>query len=116
MFAAASTDTTRAPPYAEMLHQGPPPPYAVYKPRRRSQSQPPPTSLLDKAGEDAEPVEEVPKGPPGLKDKLLMSANLVLTTLDDSTRRVFDVTTDRFGAVMGHKCVLTHHPYPAMSV
>lgn len=43
-----------------------------------------------------------------MKDKLLMSANLLLTTVDDSARRVFEVGSDRLGAVMGHKCVVEH--------
>ena len=50
-----------------------------------------------------EVIDETPKGPPGIKDKLLMSANLLVATIDDSARRVFEVGTDRLGAVVGHK-------------
>lgn len=38
-------------------------------------------------------------------EKVVMSANLVLTTIDDSARRMFEVSNDRLGAVVGHKCV-----------
>ena len=38
-------------------------------------------------------------------EKVVISANLVLTTIDDSARRMFEVSNDRLGAVVGHKCV-----------
>ena len=52
---------------------------------------------------EVEVADEGPRGPPKMKDKLLMSANLLITTVDDSARRVFEVGTDRLGAVVGHK-------------
>ena len=35
--------------------------------------------------------------------RLILSADLILATLDHSTRQVLDTSTERFGAVMGHK-------------
>ncbi|KAF7441158.1 hypothetical protein PC9H_001507 [Pleurotus ostreatus] len=35
--------------------------------------------------------------------RLILSADLILATLDHSTRQVLDTGTERFGAVMGHK-------------
>lgn len=98
--APASTSTT--PPPDGSSPQGPPPPYAVYKPKRRPQA---PSRVPSEKGTcpGSEAVDNTPKGPPGFKDKLLMSANLLLTTVDDSARRVFEVGTDRLGAVVGHK-------------
>lgn len=83
-----------------------PPAYAVYTPKRKhsaTNSTSSKTSVnLD--NEDRESEEESgEKKQVGTKDKLLLSADLVLTTLDDSARRVFDVTADRLGAVVGHK-------------
>lgn len=37
------------------------------------------------------------------KDRLLLSANLVLTTVDDSARRVWDASSAQLEAVVGHK-------------
>ncbi|KIP10277.1 hypothetical protein PHLGIDRAFT_33952 [Phlebiopsis gigantea 11061_1 CR5-6] len=81
------------PPYMTSP-QGTPLPYAVYTPRHRPQ--------LPRVQVNTE-AEEGPRGPPKMKDKLFMSANLLITTVDDSARRVFDVGTDRLGAVVGHK-------------
>lgn len=39
------------------------------------------------------------------REKLALSANLVLATIDDSTRRVFDVGSARLGEAVGHKYV-----------
>ena len=39
------------------------------------------------------------------KHRLLLSADLILSTLDHSTRQILDVGTDRLGAVVGHKYV-----------
>lgn len=72
-----------------------PPPYSVYAPKRKPQL--PPRVQPENDADDA------PRGPPGVTLRLLMSANLLLTTVDDSARRVFEVSTDRLGAVVGHK-------------
>ncbi|GJE87993.1 Senescence domain-containing protein [Phanerochaete sordida] len=92
------------PPNVSPQLQGPPPAYVVYTPRRRPQ-QPRVQSVQaapeSEKADEAEP--EPPRGPPGIKDKLLMSANLIITTVDDSARRMFEVSTDRIGAVVGHK-------------
>lgn len=37
------------------------------------------------------------------KDKLLLSANLILSTVDDSIKRTFDVGSERVSAVVAHK-------------
>ncbi|KAI0093740.1 senescence-associated protein-domain-containing protein [Irpex rosettiformis] len=94
----AKPDTPPIPlysPTAPLYESGPPPPYAVYTPKPRRPPPPPPS--VEK--------EEEPSEPKPLKtlDKVLISANLVLTTIDDSARRMFEVSNDRLGAVVGHK-------------
>ncbi|KAJ3514180.1 hypothetical protein NLJ89_g2519 [Agrocybe chaxingu] len=37
------------------------------------------------------------------KDRLLISADLILSTIDDSTRRLLDTGTEQLGRVVGHK-------------
>lgn len=88
--------------------QGPPPPYAVYTPKHRPQL--PPRASSEKMSGSSEDKAAEPQGPEEKKplrtiDKVLMSANLVLTTVDDSARRMFEVGSDRIGAVVGHKYV-----------
>ena len=100
---STSTDTapqnSGGPPPYVTNPQGTPPSYAVYTPKPR-----PHISRVQTESEaEPEVVEAAPKGPPKMKDKLLMSANLLITTVDDSARRIFEVGTDRLGAVVGHK-------------
>ncbi|KAI0781426.1 hypothetical protein BD413DRAFT_505234 [Trametes elegans] len=90
--------------------RGPPPPLP---PRSRSKS---PLSTEDKPSPVAQassptpgtPTQAAaaPRGKPKpLKahHKLLLSANLVLATVDDSAKRVFDVGSKQLTAAMGHK-------------
>ncbi|KAI0956711.1 hypothetical protein AcW1_005326 [Taiwanofungus camphoratus] len=49
------------------------------------------------------------------RDKLWLSANLVFATVDDSARRVWDVGSERLGAVVGHKSVLSSFPMDVLS-
>lgn len=90
--------------------QGLPPPYAVYMPKARPQRPGTPSEKSsnlagDKTAEGAQGGEPVPRKPLRRIDRVLMSADLVLTTVDDSARRMFEVSSDRLGAVVGHKCV-----------
>jgi spartin len=39
----------------------------------------------------------------GMKDKVLISADLILSTIDHSTRQLIDTSTSQFGKVMHHK-------------
>lgn len=97
----SGASTTGSQPYMASL-QGPPPTYAVYTPKHGSKLPP----RMQSGGDDMSgngPQVDVPGGSPRMRDKLLMSANLLITTIDDSARRVFEVGTDRLGAVVGHK-------------
>ncbi len=52
------------------------------------------------------PQPSAPPLPPrnlGRTRRLLLSADLILSTLDNSTKRILDVGTSRLGAVVGHK-------------
>ncbi|KAF7799692.1 hypothetical protein EIP86_010934 [Pleurotus ostreatoroseus] len=94
-------------PSAEVLHT-PPPAYAVYTPKQRplpsrTSSEKEKHKGDEKEREDAAEDQEQERKPLGTKDRLLLSANLVLTTVDDSARRMFEVGSDRLGAVVGHK-------------
>lgn len=88
------------PAYATpLVYGGPPPPYAVYTPKPRPVPTPP--VVLERL-----PSPEPEPGPPKpvtTKLKLLMGANLILTSVDDSARRMFEIGSDRLGAVVGHK-------------
>ncbi|KAI0338958.1 hypothetical protein BDW22DRAFT_1362294 [Trametopsis cervina] len=82
------------------LYQGPPPPYAVYTPKLpprppRIEQSFNPTDEKNSEPEERKPLRTI--------DRVVMSANLVLTTIDDSARRMFEVSNDRLGAVVGHK-------------
>lgn len=101
--------------------------YSVYKskpklPARSKETSPTPSPMFEGTGTPPPPAtmsggiypsfpDPQPRKPLRTRDRVLMSANLVLTTLDDSARRVFDVGSDRLGAVIGHKCVLSSRPY-----
>lgn len=45
----------------------------------------------------------VRKGKLSTKDRLILSADLIWTTLDDSAKQILDVGTESLGAVVGHK-------------
>jgi spartin len=103
--ASAPVSASSTPSYASPQPQGPPPPYTVYAPKRKPQlpSRPQSEKTAPECEKDEVVGSETLKGPPGVKDKLLMSANLIITTVDDSARRMFEVSADRLGAVVGHK-------------
>lgn len=95
-----------SPPPRSPLPQGPPPPYPVYTPKQHPQhAQDGLDNSLDAKLAAGEPTDEPggPRKPVRTIDRVIMSANLVLTTVDDSARRVFEVGSDRLGAVVGHK-------------
>ncbi|KAI0373231.1 hypothetical protein BV20DRAFT_963050 [Pilatotrama ljubarskyi] len=115
--AASSTSlTVPPPPYAGPSaapadgkpplppRRGVPPPLP---PRSRSKS---PIPSGEKSTSAPSPAPSAPAGPftgqpkPLKKhEKLLLSANLVLATVDDSVKRVFDVGSEQLTAVMSHK-------------
>ncbi|KAF9484940.1 hypothetical protein BDN70DRAFT_848914 [Pholiota conissans] len=117
-------------PVARSVSAGavPPPPYVPYAqsgaekgpalPPRRSVSPAPPLPVRPaSAGPSMPPFawtpapgQQLPPPPPPLperrlktKDHILISADLILSTLDDSARRVLDAGTEQIGRVMGHK-------------
>ena len=80
--------------------RGPPPPLP---PRSRSKSPAPPGTPQPPSQAPASSTAPLPPPRP-LKthEKLLLSANLVLATVDDSARRMLDVGSQQLTAVMGH--------------
>ncbi len=87
-------------PPSEISHSTPPA-YAVYLPKHKPQlSQT--SAEKDRKDVRVSPDENSDK-PLRTLDKVLLSANLVLSTVDDSARRVFEVGSERLGAVVGHK-------------
>ncbi|KAI0355046.1 hypothetical protein OH77DRAFT_1496245 [Trametes cingulata] len=98
----SATPTDGKPPLPP--RRGPPPPLP---PRSRSKS---PGPAAEKRATAPSPAPSAPAGPstgqpkPLKKhEKLLLSANLVLATVDDSVKRVFDVGSSQLTAVMSHK-------------
>jgi len=61
-------------------------------------SSPPSYSTLPRPGETQPRL--------ATKDHILISADLVLSTMEHSTRRVFDTGTEEMGKVINHKQVL----------
>lgn len=75
-------------PRGKELPSGSPTPYASYQPRSPTPQGPPPP---------------LPERKLKTKDHILISADLILSTIDDSARRVLDAGTEQIGKVMGHK-------------
>ncbi|KAF8163687.1 hypothetical protein B0H34DRAFT_765375 [Crassisporium funariophilum] len=70
-------------------------------PRRSTSPAPPPLPPRTASGT---PEGSAPMQPRlSTKDHILISADLILSTIDDSTRRVLDVGTQELSKVMGHK-------------
>lgn len=66
-------------------------------PRKAASPQPPPlTPRLDSAS-STEPL--------GTKERLILSADLILSTIDSSTKQILDVGSQQLNAVVEHKCV-----------
>ncbi|KAH9890576.1 hypothetical protein C8Q73DRAFT_651934 [Cubamyces lactineus] len=81
--------------------RGPPPPLP---PRSRSKSPAPPIASQPPPQSTASSTAPLPPPRP-LKthEKLLLSANLVLATVDESAKRMLDVGSQQLSAVVGHK-------------
>ncbi|KAH8100224.1 hypothetical protein BXZ70DRAFT_938612 [Cristinia sonorae] len=100
----AGSSTSLAPPIN-------PSGYSVYKPKPRAGVPPPlfpsnssrSRSVSPSPHGNGQPPELPPRKPLKTRERVLVSANLVLATVDDSARRVFEVGSERLGAVMGHK-------------
>ncbi|KAI0648358.1 hypothetical protein C8Q79DRAFT_571098 [Trametes meyenii] len=115
--AALSSSSSASPPppypgYSTSLDSGKPPlpprrgPAPPLPPRSRSKSplpgeDPPSVSQFQPPVPGAAPAGE--GKPLKAHHKLLLSANLILATVDDSAKRVFDGASTNLTAVMGHK-------------
>ncbi|KAG7453063.1 uncharacterized protein BT62DRAFT_879811 [Guyanagaster necrorhizus] len=64
---------------------------------------PPRRSPSPSMSRSSSPQPPAPPLPPRRTRRLLLSANLILSTLDNSAKRILDVGTERIGAVVGHK-------------
>ncbi|KAF7978726.1 hypothetical protein HWV62_45019 [Athelia sp. TMB] len=71
-----------------------PPPYAVYAPRH-------PPALPQRAPPTSKVNSNLP--PPSNSRRLVASAELILDTIDTSTKQLVDVGSKQLGAVMGHR-------------
>ncbi|KAJ7118870.1 hypothetical protein C8R44DRAFT_878405 [Mycena epipterygia] len=103
------------PPRTPSPSLAPPPPYTKSAgekpplPPRREPSPSPSSSKLApslpprKTPVDPAPAEERFAIKLTTKARILLSADLILSTLDNSTRRLFDSGTENLGAVVGHK-------------
>ncbi|TCD63118.1 hypothetical protein EIP91_005990 [Steccherinum ochraceum] len=122
--AVGGKDTAPPPLPAPTLSPTVPTNYSVYKPKPRAT----PTSSLNGSpippdtvsphvqmpqpqmpgqaqgtGASSTPPPPPPRKPLRTRDRVLLSANLILATVDDSAKRMFDVSSERLGAVIGHK-------------
>ncbi|KAK0224994.1 hypothetical protein EDD85DRAFT_217063 [Armillaria nabsnona] len=93
-----STSSSPPPPYhasqsGHLLPNGKPP-----LPPRRS-----PSPSMSRTPSPQPPAPPLPPRNLGRTRRLLLSADLILSTLDNSTKRILDVGTSRLGAVVGHK-------------
>lgn len=78
-----------------------PPPYTTYTPRHPPALPPRPPSVPT--------ADRDPNAPPTNNlQRLRVSADLILSTIDTSAKQIVDVGSQQLGAVMGHKCVLDH--------
>ncbi|KAF9008983.1 hypothetical protein BDQ17DRAFT_1349310 [Cyathus striatus] len=100
-------DTLAPPPYSETFH---PPNSSGNKPPLPPRRSPSPIApSLPPRSETVTPIgtgnnfAHPPQPKLTKKERILISADLVLSTIDDSTRKVLDVGTEQIGKVMGHK-------------
>ena len=77
---------------------GPPPPLPP-----RGKSPQPGSQAATPSASAPESGTSTPGRPVKTKEKLLLSANLILSTIDDSIKRSFDVGSERVSAVVAHK-------------
>ncbi|KAF4614498.1 hypothetical protein D9613_003480 [Agrocybe pediades] len=84
-----------------------PPPYSYSSEKQQGEKPPlPPRNLGNtNAAAGSSTSSQPPPLPPRLttKDHLLISADLILSTIDDSTRRLLDTGTEQVGRIVGHK-------------
>ena len=71
----------------------------------RGLSPSPPPMGGGKGGPDSPPPPLPPRPALRKRDKLLLSADLVLSTIDESLRRVIDTGSEEITRVVAHKCV-----------
>ncbi|KAH9918400.1 uncharacterized protein BXZ73DRAFT_53015 [Epithele typhae] len=112
---SSGTLTPTSAPMVQSPHsEYPPPPYPGVTdgkpalPPRRSPaptSGPGPAPPLPPRGKSPQPGQQPPPPPPRVRtrDKVLLSANLVLAAVDDGLQRTFDVGAERAAAVAAHK-------------
>ncbi|KAL4245531.1 hypothetical protein ABKN59_009831 [Abortiporus biennis] len=73
-------------------------------PGNGNKSTPPPNPTpLSTTPSSSKPPTPPPRKPLRTRDRFILSANLLLATVDDSGKRLLDASTDRLGAVVGHK-------------
>ncbi|KAL1719997.1 hypothetical protein EV715DRAFT_251024 [Schizophyllum commune] len=105
----ATSPSSYAPSSVPPWTSGPPSPHAVYDdgketgPPPRGTSGPPPG--FAGTGASGAPGAPPPLPPRELKtrDRVLLSADLILSTIDDSTRQLIEAGVVNFGKVMGHR-------------
>ncbi|KAF8655845.1 hypothetical protein AX16_002929 [Volvariella volvacea WC 439] len=101
-------------PYGASPYSVPPPSYqsatGLEKPPLPSRGPSPAPPLPPRSGPGAAAPQPIPgtnyQGKPlklGTKAKILLSADLILSTIDDSARKLLDGGTDTVGNVVGHK-------------
>ncbi|KAF5386691.1 hypothetical protein D9615_001970 [Tricholomella constricta] len=73
-------------------------------PRRSTSPAPPPLPPRTASGAPENMIyAPQPQGPLSTKARVLLSADLILSTIDHETRRLLDTGTQSIGAVVGHK-------------
>ncbi|KAK0458563.1 uncharacterized protein EV420DRAFT_1270346 [Desarmillaria tabescens] len=95
---STSSSSPPPPPYyasnsGHLLPDGKPP-----LPPRRS-----PSPSTSRSSSPQPPAPPLPPRNLGRTRRILLSADLILSTLENSTKRILDVGTERLGAVVGHK-------------
>jgi len=81
----------------------PPLPYRPRTPNSAPSSPPRPSKTSSSSSSSSQPPTLPPRKPLRTRDRLVLSANLLLATVDDSAKRMLEVGTERIGAVVGHK-------------
>ncbi|KDQ59683.1 hypothetical protein JAAARDRAFT_33259 [Jaapia argillacea MUCL 33604] len=74
-----------------------PPAYTAEKPRL------PPRPSTDSIPTTSSPPPQDATTTLSTKDRIILSASLILSTIDSSTRQILDVGTENVGRIMGHK-------------
>ncbi|KAF8061667.1 hypothetical protein FPV67DRAFT_1631163 [Lyophyllum atratum] len=104
-------------PSGAKSHLAPPPSYSgmplpgsfpadkpALPPRRSTSPAPPlPPRTVSGMPENVVVAPQPVRGPLSKKERVLLSADLILSTIDHETRRLLDTSTESIGAVVGHK-------------